>query len=191
MTSQQRWLDIEDAPFYQVSDGGQVRSTGRRVTYSDGRSRWYPGQQLAQTRNPGGYYKVNLYVGGARRTEMVHLLVARAFLGPCPPGQQCRHGPAGQADNAVTNLSYGTPRQNSGQDKRRDGGLYQLAKVRCPRRHLLRAPNLIPNRRKRACLACAKASDAVRYARRAGRELNWQLEADWRYEAIMADEVER
>jgi hypothetical protein len=47
--------------------------------------------------------------------------VAEAFLGPRPDGYQVCHGPAGQLDNRLVNLSYGTRSKNCGADKYRDG----------------------------------------------------------------------
>lgn len=53
----------------------------------------------------------------------VHQLVALAFLGPCPAGQYVLHGPGGKLDNSLDNLSYGTPADNNGRDRLRDGTL--------------------------------------------------------------------
>jgi hypothetical protein len=47
-----------------------------------------------------------------QRTVHIHRLVATAFLGPCPMGQEVRHGPAGPLVNTVPNLSYGTHVEN-------------------------------------------------------------------------------
>lgn len=43
-----------------------------------------------------------------------------AWIGPCPEGQQIRHGPNGVTDNSVSNLCYGT-RSEDQYDRRRDG----------------------------------------------------------------------
>lgn len=42
----------------------------------------------------------------------VHRLVASAFLGPCPGGQEVRHLDGNPQNNAVTNLAYGTRTEN-------------------------------------------------------------------------------
>jgi hypothetical protein len=47
-----------------------------------------------------------------QRTVTVHRLVAAAFIGPCPPGQEVRHGDAGPLVNTIANLSYGTHAEN-------------------------------------------------------------------------------
>jgi len=44
----------------------------------------------------------------------VHRLVAAAFIGPCPPGQEVLHDDDNPANNALNNLKYGTHRKNQG-----------------------------------------------------------------------------
>lgn len=76
---------------------------------------------VVEKRNGRPYYmKAGLWKDGKRMFFRVHDLVAPAFLGPRPPGQQTRHGPRGQLCNWDTNLSYGTDAQNKA-DKLRDG----------------------------------------------------------------------
>jgi hypothetical protein len=71
-------------------------------------------------RNRYGHMKVSLARPGVRKSASLGRLVALAFLGPPPTGQQVRHGPGGAADNRLVNLCYGTPAENA-QDKERDG----------------------------------------------------------------------
>mgnify|MGYP002780477625 CR=1 FL=1 len=43
----------------------------------------------------------------------VHTLVLEAFVGPCPPGMECRHFPdRDPTNNNLTNLSWGTRSRN-------------------------------------------------------------------------------
>ena len=63
---------------------------------------------------------MTLFKYGHRKYVQVHQLVAAAFIGPCPEGQQVRHGLLGKAVNTPENLSYGTCWENH-QDKIRDG----------------------------------------------------------------------
>ena len=67
-----------------------------------------------------GHLGIHLSKNGVERIIRVHQLVATAWIGPCPEGQQVRHGPNGVTDNSVSNLCYGTPSED-GFDKRRDG----------------------------------------------------------------------
>ena len=93
---------------YEVSDQGRVRS----LRY---------GLLLKQFLN-GGYFKVNLHKDSTQKLWQVHQLVAYSFLGPPPAGLIVLHGPKGCKCNSLTNLSYGTYKQNS-HDRLRDGTL--------------------------------------------------------------------
>lgn len=48
-------------------------------------------------------------------------VVLETFVGPCPDGMECCHGPRGKLDNALDNVSWGTTYKNLVDDKRRDG----------------------------------------------------------------------
>ncbi len=121
----EEWRPVPMAGFsdiYQVSDLGRVRSLDRMVWTKGHRSlRLQQGRLLTPTPNTNGYLRVRLRNGEAHITPDVHRLVLGAFVGPCPPGQVARHGPGGQQDNRLVNLCYGTPAENNGADKYRDG----------------------------------------------------------------------
>jgi len=107
--------------FYEVSNLGRVRSVDRVVVTKNDRVMKLKGQILQlSTGHPDNPLQVGLTKDGVACTYTVYQLVAAAFLGPCPRGQQVRHGSNGRLDNSVSNLSYGTVRENS-LDKRRDG----------------------------------------------------------------------
>lgn len=101
------WRPVTDfggifSELYEVSDLGRVWAAPRQRT---------PGGILKPGRS-GPYYGVNLYHGPVRQYCRVHILVATAFLGPCPPGMEVLHGPVGQQVNRADNLSYGTHAAN-------------------------------------------------------------------------------
>ena len=95
---------------YEVSNLGRVWAAPRKRT---------PGGILSQDLY-GQYYAVWLCAGEVQQHVRVHVLVATAFHGPCPPGMEVRHGPAGRLLNWAVNLSYGTQSDNMA-DRVRDG----------------------------------------------------------------------
>jgi hypothetical protein len=101
---------------YEVSDLGRIRSF-RRWRGTNGPRLLTPCPNVRRS----GHLCVNLYKNGSHRLRPVHQLVLEAFLGPAPPGMVGLHGPNGSADNSLSNLSYGTQKQNSGPDRVRDG----------------------------------------------------------------------
>lgn len=114
------WLDVPDyVGLYQVSNLGRVRSLDRVETI---RTRWggtalrlRPGRTLHApgAHPPGRYWQVNLCSDAGVQRRQVSRLIAEAFLGPCPAGQQVRHLNGDHSDNRAVNLAYGTPKQNA------------------------------------------------------------------------------
>lgn len=100
---------------------GRGPGTGRGARNRVVGDSWEP---MKASRLPSGY----LYVHVADRDEGVrrrrilylHRLVAAAFLGPCPDGQEVLHGDGNPANNRLDNLSYGT-RTNNAADQLRHG----------------------------------------------------------------------
>lgn len=94
-------------PDYDVSNMGRVRSwTNRGKRARIGR------QPIPRILRPGscrGHLRVHL---GANNGYYVHRLVATAFLGPCPDGKECMHADDDRGNNCLSNLSWGTRRQN-------------------------------------------------------------------------------
>ena len=133
MTVPERWLPVpgwED--LYEVSDLGRARSLDRWVrTHHDGRRR-VPGRIL----KPGpaskyGHLRVVLCRDGAIYPIQVHQLVMLAFVGPCPEGMEVRHLDSNPANNALTNLTYGTKAENA-RDRVENGTDSNARKTHCP-----------------------------------------------------------
>jgi hypothetical protein len=59
-----------------------------------------------------GYLSAQIRNDGKRQKFKVHILVARAFLGPAPDGQECRHKDGNRLNPCLDNLHYGTRKQN-------------------------------------------------------------------------------
>jgi hypothetical protein len=114
----EHWLPVVGwETLYEVSDLGRVRSLPRRGLRRD---RVYGGKILRPSLDTRGYFTVGLCEGGRGRTRCIHLLVTEAFIGPRPDGQEVRHGPNGKLDNRVSQLCYGTHKENLA-DRLRDG----------------------------------------------------------------------
>jgi hypothetical protein len=69
------------------------------------------------------YRQVSLICNGKATRQYVGHLVLLAFVGPRPAGYQMCHGPNGSLDDSIENVSWGTTKKNSCDDKLRDGTL--------------------------------------------------------------------
>jgi hypothetical protein len=109
---------------YQVDTEGEVHSLGRTTIAKDGVvMRFRPRKMKLSQYHPLGYLHVLLCSGdGARKTCRIHRLVAETFLGPCPAGMQVRHLNGIARDNRLSNLAYGTLKENA--DDRREHGTH-------------------------------------------------------------------
>jgi HNH endonuclease/NUMOD4 motif len=105
----ERWLPVVGwEGRYEVSDFGRVWS----LWYKNG-PRLYP-HLLRPWPNAreGGHLLVCLSAPGRSARPYVHQLVAAAFIGPCPPGEEVRHWDGDPANNRRSNLLYGTRAEN-------------------------------------------------------------------------------
>lgn len=99
-----RYRLVAEDPGYRVGTDGSVWSRiefrrGPVVRYGD----W---KRLKPTPNRDGY----LFVKIRGRNRRVHRLVLEAFVGPCPPGMECRHLDDDPRNNRLDNLAWGDPR---------------------------------------------------------------------------------
>jgi hypothetical protein len=102
----ENWKDAVGFPGYKVSDLGQVRGKYGRI--------------LTPCLHRDGYHHVNLY-GEKEKHVRVHRLVAAAFLGPCPAGQEVDHDNHIRNDNRAANLKYVTKSENLRKQPKRAG----------------------------------------------------------------------
>ena len=108
------WRDVVGYEgLYQVSDGGHVRSLDRVVPHARNVHRHIKGQYIRPSINRAGYFKVGLSRDGCRDTQMVHRLVAKAFLCQAAvDSTEVNHKSGNKLDNRVCNLEWVTPSQN-------------------------------------------------------------------------------
>jgi hypothetical protein len=94
------WKPWPTDPRYLVSDQGRVRGPSGKI------------------RKPDVDYNGRLRVGIAfsdtkmLRKRSIHKMVLKAFVGPCPPGQETRHRNGKHDDNRLENLLWGTSTEN-------------------------------------------------------------------------------
>lgn len=103
------WKDIDGYEgLYQVSTQGRVRSLDRV-----GDRGWnYKGKILKPSINPNGYCVVGLFKNGTQKKNMVHRLVAEAFI-PNPNNKPyCDHISTIKTENRVENIRWVTHKEN-------------------------------------------------------------------------------
>lgn len=113
MTNSEQWKAVPGyEAIYEVSDLGRVKSLSRPAICRGGiriiRERILKFNFGAQ----GGYPCVGLYKDGVSRTWFIHQLVMLAFVGPVPDGMEVRHFNGDECDPKLSNLLYGTRKQN-------------------------------------------------------------------------------
>jgi len=90
---------IPGFPKYSITEDGRV--------WSRWTNRW-----LKPSKDPHGRLMVVLY-GDKRRACRLHRLVLETYIGPCPEGQQCRHLDGIKTHNWLSNLKWGTGKENA------------------------------------------------------------------------------
>lgn len=111
---------VPSAPNVLVSDSGDVFKRDRHA-----RNVLVPRKQSVSAQ---GYFVVNVRRQGKSAPRTVHRLVGEAFLGKPKPGQEMRHLDGCRTNNRVTNLRWGTSKENS-DDQRLHGTLVQGNRV--------------------------------------------------------------
>jgi len=111
------WKRIPGYPGYEVSDRGRVRSYKGVNQHDAGRAR---PRLMKQRIGSDGYPRITLQDKDGRKVvRQVHLLVAKAFLGPAR-GRKVLHKNGKRHQISLSNLEYGTHKANM-DDKYRHG----------------------------------------------------------------------
>ncbi len=98
---------IPKYPEYAISRSGQVWSLKRQ-------------RPLRISIGSYGYPFVNLRCGSRRSPCKLHTLLLETFVGARPVGMECRHLDGDPQNNALSNLKWGTKKENA-QDTIRHG----------------------------------------------------------------------
>lgn len=187
-TSVERWLPVPGHSSYEVSDLGRVRSVDRFIESIEGWRRFTPGCVLkpqlrtVNQSQPWATPRWTVCLNAHKRRYIAHL-VLEAFVGPRPLGMDACHNDGDSLNDQLGNLRWDTKSSNM-YDKQVHGTDHQRNKERCPRGHLLVAPNLRADALRRGggrgCLACRRALSRNRY-----RPIDVQIVSDAIYAQIM------
>jgi hypothetical protein len=93
------WRPIPSNPKYLASSDGEIRHRD-----SD--------KPRRLQRRSKGYATVGFWQNRKLRVRLVHVLVAEAFHGPMPEGEETRHLDGDPGNNRPGNLKYGTKKEN-------------------------------------------------------------------------------
>lgn len=106
----EQWRDVVGYEgIYSVSDLGRIKRDAPRSSNTGGTC------QVGRILKPWlarGYPQVHLNRDGEQRAWTIHVLVARAFLGPCPPGKEVNHEDGVKTNTRLSNFSYATHMEN-------------------------------------------------------------------------------
>lgn len=103
---------IQGFPRYAIDENGTILSVCSRNGRGNDRP-WKNATRVKPAKDSDGYYIVTLCQDGHKQTVSIHTRVLKTFVGPCPDGMVCRHLDGNQTNNNVSNLAWGTPRENS------------------------------------------------------------------------------
>lgn len=110
--------------YYEVSDQGRVRSLDRVQR----NGRFLKGRVMKQSPYLNGYMNIVLNVRQTPKNNLVHRLVAEAFIGPRPEGLVIDHIDSNRKNNRASNLRYITQRENNSRNKPNKFGLLGVKK---------------------------------------------------------------
>lgn len=100
----ENWKPVPRYPDYEVSTLGTIR----RLTPAE---RTFVGR-IVKPSTKGQWGHRSCQLGRGNRVS-VHRTVLEAFIGPCPPDMEARHLNGDSSDNRLSNLAWGTKRENT------------------------------------------------------------------------------
>lgn len=105
----------------------------------------------------GRYWQVRLWQDGKHINYLVHILMARTFLGPPPPGMEVCHGDGNGLRNTIDNLRWDT-HSNNMLEAVRHAPHHESARTECDHGHDFTPENTMwrkdGERRYRTCRTC-------------------------------------
>lgn len=138
-------------------------------TEKNGRNGLKPPRPLAHRQDKDGYLIVRVSVNGKYSNLKVHRLILETYVGSCPEGMECLHGPGGRPDNSIGNLHWGTKQENIN-DRGRDGNTVCGSKHKLSRLNESDIPII---RNMRPCDAAREFKITRQQASKIKRRLQW------------------
>lgn len=114
--------DVPGFPGYRAGSDGSIWSAWRGPSITDQWKRLTPEIHRRRTK-ARTYHAIKIYKNGKRTTRLWHRVILESFVGPKPDGCQCRHLDGDPTNNAISNICWGTHKENC-QDSR-DHGRYE------------------------------------------------------------------
>lgn len=157
--SDEKWKPVAGwEGLYEVSNKGRVRSLEKVIVRRDGFKTRKAGKFLSLDSREGTWYpRVMLREGDRNREELVHRLVAEAFIPNPDDLPLVRHLNDIKSDNRVENLAWGTHSDNMA-DSIRNGkqSNQHRGKTHCLRGHPFDENNTRIVELGRGCKACSR-----------------------------------
>jgi len=108
---------INGFPGYRIGSNGSVWTNKIPGSHYARAGKW---KRRKTFTHKHGYLMVNLCHKGKYTIRTIRSLLLEAFVGPCPNGMVARHLDDNPINNALSNLCWGTWKENA-RDKRRNG----------------------------------------------------------------------
>lgn len=172
--TEERWLPVVGwEGWYEVSDQGRVKSLARIVMRSNGAPPLHVRERILKPgKDGGGYLQVGLWRDGQQTTRKVHALVLEAWVGPCPPGEECCHL-LGNENNRLENILWDT-RDANARDQVIAGTHHEASKTHCTQGHEFTPENTRIGKSDggRHCRECSRIRSRQRRERRQLAEMS-------------------
>lgn len=101
------WKAVPGWDHYEASDLGRVKSLPHQTPAG-----MRGGCILRGSPHAAGYRVIHLVRDGVDTQMLRHRVILLTFIGECPEGKEVRHLDGNPANDALTNLQYGTHREN-------------------------------------------------------------------------------
>ena len=109
-----QWRPIPGFPRYEASTDGRIRSVERVILKKDGKRQPFPSVVLTPRAGKKGKYQVITLINEkGRTTRHIHRVILETFDRPRREGEECRHLDGNHQNNALTNICWGTKKENN------------------------------------------------------------------------------